>query len=95
MFGAPYTYLSRLIHYVLTTNSSSSSTRVVILLLAATREYHGTFRSPSSASRTKVAPAERPDIIMTLVSYFCGLPGVPRKARKHWHYQAGFALIIC
>ena len=27
-------------------------------------------------------PAETPDVIMTLVSYFCGLPGVPRKARK-------------
>ena len=41
-------------------------------ILAATREYHGTFRSPSSASRTKMAPAETPDGIMTLVSYFCG-----------------------
>ena len=38
--------------------------------------------------------AETPDVIMTLVSYFCGLPGVPRKARKHWHYRAGFALKV-
>ena len=63
-------------------------------ILAATREYHGTFRSPSLASRTKMAPAETPDVIMTLVSYCCGLPGVPRKARKHWHYRAGFALKV-
>ena len=54
----------------------------ILYKLAATREYHGTFRSPSSASRTKMAPAETPDVIMPLVSYFCGLPGVPRKARK-------------
>ena len=49
---------------------------------------------PSSASRTKMAPAETPDVIMTLVSYVCGLPGVPRKARKHWHYRAGFTLKV-
>ena len=41
-----------------------------------------------------MAPAETPDVIITLVSYFCGLPGVPRKARKHWHYRAGFALKV-
>ena len=34
------------------------------------------FRSQSWASRTKMAPAETSDVIMTLVSYFCGLPGV-------------------
>ena len=54
----------------------------------------GGFRRPSLASRTKMAPAETPDIIMTLVSYFCGLPGVPRKACKHWHYRASFALKV-
>ena len=27
----------------------------------------------------KMAPAEMPDVIMTLVSYFCGLPGVPER----------------
>ena len=60
------------------------------------RDIHplGGFRSPSLASRTKMAPAETPDVIMTLVSYFCGLPGVPQKARKHWHYRAGFALKV-
>ena len=42
----------------------------------------------------KMAPAEMPDVIMTLVSYFYGLPGVPRKARSHWHYRAGFALKV-
>ena len=63
-------------------------------ILAATREYHGTFRRPSSASRTKMAPAETPNVIMTLVSYICSLPRVPRKARKHWHYWAGFALKV-
>ena len=63
-------------------------------ILAATREYHGTFRSPSSASNTKMAPAETPDVNMTLVKYFCGIPGVPRTARKHWHYWAGFALKV-
>ena len=52
----------------------------------------GGFRSPSSASRMKMAPAQTPDVIRTLVSYFCSLPGVPRKARKHWHSRAGFAL---
>ena len=41
-----------------------------------------------------MAPAETPDVIMTLVSYCCGLPGVPRKARKHWHYRDGFALKV-
>ena len=41
-----------------------------------------------------MAPAETPDGIMTLVSYFCDLPDVPRKARKHWHYRAGFALKV-
>ena len=41
-----------------------------------------------------MAPAETPDVIMTLVSYFYGLPGVPPKARKNWHYQAGFALEV-
>ena len=30
-------------------------------------------------------PADMPDVIMTLVSYFCGLPGLPRKARKHYN----------
>ena len=30
-------------------------------------------------------PAETPGVIMILVSYFCGLPGVPRKGRKHWY----------
>ena len=45
---------------------------------------------------TRGLSAEMPDVIMTmtLVSYFCGLPGVPQKARKHWHYQAGFALKV-
>ena len=28
-------------------------------------------------------PAETSDVIMTLVSYFCSLPCVPRKARKY------------
>ena len=32
------------------------------------------FGRPSSASRTKMAPSETRDVIMTLVSYFCGLP---------------------
>ena len=41
-----------------------------------------------------MVPAEMPDVIMTLVSYFCGLPGVPRKACKHRHYRAGFALKV-
>ena len=45
----------------------------------------GGFRSPSSASRMKMAlPSDMPDVIMTLVSYFCGLPGLARKARKHY-----------
>ena len=42
------------------------------------------YYGPSSASRTKVAlPSDTPDVIMTLVRYFCGLPGLARKARKH------------
>ena len=39
-------------------------------ILAATREYHGTFRSPSLASRTKMAPAETSDVIMTRKLFF-------------------------
>ena len=43
------------------------------------------FRPPSSASRTKMALAsDTPEVIMTLVSYLCGLPGFARKARKHY-----------
>ena len=41
-----------------------------------------------------MAPAEMPDVTMTLVSYFCRLPGVPRKVRKHWYYRAGFPLKV-
>ena len=35
-------------------------------------------------------PGDMPDVIMTLVSYFCGLPGVPRKARKFGTISARF-----
>ena len=63
-----------------------------IYLLAATHEYYRTFRSPSSASRMKMVPDGHYDSMT--VSYFCRFPGVPRKACKHWHYQAGFGLKV-
>ena len=73
------------LYYCMVRGGGTRNTVVFIfdinVLLAATREYHGTFRSPSSASRTKMAPAETAD-------------GVPRKARKQWHYRAGFALKV-
>ena len=47
----------------------------------------GGFCSPSSASRTKMAlPSDMPDVIVTLVSYFCSLPGLARKACKHFFF---------
>ena len=33
-------------------------------------------------------PSHMPDVIMTLVSYFCGLPGLARKACKHYKDMA-------
>ena len=36
-------------------------------------------------------PSHTPDVIMTLVSYFWGLPGHARKARKHYQDTARVA----
>ena len=73
-------------------------------ILVATRGYHGTREyHVSPASRRLLdhsgqqneggasMPSHMPHVIMTIVSYFCGLPGLARKARKHYHDTARVA----
>ena len=73
----------RPIIYIWMSACTRDSNKVYLLQLAATREYHGTYLL-SYLWVSARGHSDTPDVIMTLLSYFCGLPGVARKARKQY-----------